>query len=476
VTKDILKPTKFTAETDDAFCTHLIDWDNKYHQILTWFRNTIIPSIAALFDSFDDAQGAWDMLASHYSSIDGSREYQIILDLYHLKQESNHTITDFFARMQFLWDQLALSDPAWKDPTDAQMYADRRDQHRLYQFLMALQDDFKLVRGQLLHRYPFPTFDQAVCELVREETRLSTLRSQHTPHTHPVLATPSPQTEHSDRSSRGPSKNRDNLYCRYCRRHGHTIDKCWRNAKSSTSAAAVTTTESASSLATLAAPSGDSTRSSLTLSPADFEAIINQVLTRSGNASSSVLSILLGKSSSWLFYSASYNHMTPYASFFTTYAPPSHTSLIHTANGSSMTIQTIGTVHTPSLSVPDVFHVPKLSFDLLSVGKLCELGYRLVFDSSSVYVQNPWTGQTLGTGRRVGRLFELSSLHLSIPSISAATARSEQIPAIPAQPIEHKTRTHGAGHRPSFGPRARCGARGALENCWIPAPHPHIFF
>jgi len=104
VTGNIPKPTKVTTETDDAFRTRLIDWDSRHHQILTWFRNTTIPSIAALFGSFDDAQGAWDMLASRYSSIDGSREYQIILDLYRLKQESDQTITDFFARMQFLWD------------------------------------------------------------------------------------------------------------------------------------------------------------------------------------------------------------------------------------------------------------------------------------------------------------------------------------------------------------------------------------
>jgi len=114
--------------------------------------------------------------------------------------------------------------------------------------------------------------------------------------------------------------------------------------------------------------------------------------------------------------------MTPYASSFTTSGPPSHTSLIHTANGSSMTVQTIGTVHTPSLFVLDVFHVSKLSFNILSVGKLCELSYRLVFDSSGVYVQDPRTGQTLGTGRRVGRLFELSFLHLSIPDVSCFLA------------------------------------------------------
>jgi hypothetical protein len=106
VTGDIPKPTKVTVESDDAFCTRLIDWDSKHHQILTWFRNTTIPSNVALFGSFDDAQGAWDMLASRYSSIDGSREYQIILDLFRLKQESDQSITDFFAIMQFLWGPL----------------------------------------------------------------------------------------------------------------------------------------------------------------------------------------------------------------------------------------------------------------------------------------------------------------------------------------------------------------------------------
>jgi hypothetical protein len=57
------------------------------------------------------------------------------------------------------------------------MHAKSRDQHRLYQFLMALCDDFEFVLGQLLHCTLLLTLDQVVCELVREETRLSTLRS-----------------------------------------------------------------------------------------------------------------------------------------------------------------------------------------------------------------------------------------------------------------------------------------------------------
>jgi hypothetical protein len=72
--------------------------------------------------------------------------------------------------MQFLWDQLALLDLAWKDPTDAQMYDERRDLHLIYQFFMALWGDFEPVRGQLLHHTHFPTLDKVVCDLVREET------------------------------------------------------------------------------------------------------------------------------------------------------------------------------------------------------------------------------------------------------------------------------------------------------------------
>jgi len=75
VTGDIPKPTKAIAKSNDVFLTRLIDWDSKHPQILTWFRSTTIDSIEALFDSFDDAQGAWNMLASRYSSVDGTREY-----------------------------------------------------------------------------------------------------------------------------------------------------------------------------------------------------------------------------------------------------------------------------------------------------------------------------------------------------------------------------------------------------------------
>jgi hypothetical protein len=376
------------------------------------------------------------MLASHYSSVDGAHEYQLLFELFQLRQEPGQSINDFLARMQFLWNQIDVFDPIWKDPIDAEMYVKRRDQHRLHQFLMALCDDFEPVCVQLLLRSPLPTLDTTIFELVRAETRSQTMRSQPS---HTVLAASSSgsssfQREHYDRSDtpRLPSKSQDNIYCRFCQRRGHTIDKCWRKRRSNAHTTAVAHVESGSSPAassptapSTVASSGQASGSSVILSAADFEAIVNQVvMSCSSNASFSVLSVLPGTSSPWLFDSACCNHMTPHPTSFTTSAPLPHSSLICTADGSTMNVKNIGTISTPSLSLLEVFHVPELSFNLISVGQLCELGYKLVFDFSGVHVQDPRMNQTLGTGRRIEHMFELSSLRLPTTSISTVAPLS----------------------------------------------------
>ena len=286
-----------------------------------------------------------------------------------------------------------ISDPIWKDPADAEMYVTRRNQHCLHQFLMALRDDFEPVRVQLLHRSPLPTLDTAIFELVRAENRSQIIRSQPS---HTVLAAPSSdsssfQRKQLDRSntSRLSPKSCNNYYCQHCRRQGHTMDRCWSKKRGNAPTAAVAHTKSDSSQVAPSSvvPFGDASGSNITLSAADFETIVNQVvMSRSGNASTSTLSVLPGTSSPWLFNSTCCNHMTPHPTSPTTSVSSSHYPLIHIADGSFMTIKNIGTINTSSLSVPDAFHMPEFSFNLLSVGQLCELGYKLVFDFFGVYV------------------------------------------------------------------------------------------
>nr|POE82970.1 retrovirus-related pol polyprotein from transposon tnt 1-94 [Quercus suber] len=141
-----------------------------------------------------------------------------------------------------------------------------------------------------------------------------------------------------------------------------------------------------------------------------------------------LLSQLSGMSStSWLMNSTCYNHITPHSSLFSDLKPAPHPLNIRTANSSTIFGHNIGLVSTSNPSVPGVFNVSDLSYNLFFVGQLAELGYRITFDYSGCIVQDPRTGQELGIDHRVGRMFPVDNLRLpliALVSVAAAAAVS----------------------------------------------------
>ena len=136
--------------------------------------------------------------------------------------------------MRFLWDQLAAFEPFIRSVFDAKLVSTHREYLRLHQFLMGILNNFKSVRSQLPNRSPLPTVNQAVNDLVREETRLKFHRSTQ-PHT-TVLAIPTSVDPTVIASPRGHDKRLSNqknshLICAFCKNRGHTIDRCNMRAR-----------------------------------------------------------------------------------------------------------------------------------------------------------------------------------------------------------------------------------------------------
>ena len=75
-------PVKGASEKDAAFLGRMIEWDSHNHMILTWIRNTSIPSISNLLGSFDDAKSAWDMLVKRYFTTHRSMKFQLVVELH----------------------------------------------------------------------------------------------------------------------------------------------------------------------------------------------------------------------------------------------------------------------------------------------------------------------------------------------------------------------------------------------------------
>ena len=96
------------------------------------------------------------------------------------------------------------------------------------------------------------------------------------------------------------------------------------------------------------------------------------------------------------------NHMTPHSSLFSQLDPTPHPLNIRTTNGSTMFGHNVGSISTSNLSVPGVFNVPNLSYNLFSADQLAELGYHITFNYSRCIMQDP----------RVGRMFPMDNLRL----------------------------------------------------------------
>uniref|UniRef100_A0A2N9HRZ2 Integrase catalytic domain-containing protein n=1 Tax=Fagus sylvatica TaxID=28930 RepID=A0A2N9HRZ2_FAGSY len=195
-----------------------------------------------------------------------------------------------------------------------------------------------------------------------------------------------------------PSATRSNqkishIICAFCKHRGHTIDLCNMRAGILQRSAALTASESVPS--SDAASFDPVSLTTPTYSIADLQALFSQVQVLSSSASNPALSV------------------TPVPTLLLSYL------LITTADGSAMTVSHVGSISTPNLSVSDVFCVPKLHLNLLSVGQLTELGLNLFFSSRGCLVQDSRMGQIVGTACKVGRLFELTSLHLPSSSVSA---------------------------------------------------------
>ena len=136
--------------------------------------------------------------------------------------------------------------------------------------------------------------------------------------------------------------------------------------------------------------------------------------------------------------------MTPHSSLFSKLDPAPHPLNIHIADGSTMRGNNLGFVSSSNLFVPGVFHIPDLSYNLCSVGQLAELGYRLIFYYSGCIVQDPRTGQELGTGPKVGRMFPVDNLHLSpVALVSVAAAVS----SLPSFALWHSRLGHASSSR-----------------------------
>ncbi|KAJ8431076.1 hypothetical protein Cgig2_033684 [Carnegiea gigantea] len=240
-------------------------------------------------------------------------------------------------------------------------------------------------------------------------------------------------TGHLQLSYNNLGGRKSTIQCNYCRKPGHTIDKCYKlqrlrgqNDRGRRLAASVQ--HSDSGLPVPEAASVQSTRQH-TLTSEQYEQLIallsKQNMEVTPNLENNQSAFLAGKSfclltsqpeMRWIIDSGATDHITPHLSLFKSYTPMIQACFITMPNGKQVQVKHIGIVVLGiALTLQNVLHVPEFQFNLLSASKLAkQLCSSIVFTPTSCYIQDHLKSNLLELGKETGGLYLADSAPTTI--------------------------------------------------------------
>lgn len=399
-----------TTEPKDAEERHT--WSQNNSKVVTWILNSIDPSISLSLHSYKKASEMWTHLKTLYHQTNKARKYYIDTELAKYSQ-GDKSVQQYYNGFLTLWnekDSMILENVS--STAHAEVIKVQEESH-ISQFLMNLRPEFESVRAALMNRETSPHLDTCVQEVLREEIRL---QSQHSLMEEPkAFIAPSAAPAFDEKAliagkgqplqcfdckeyghiSRNCKKKK---FCNYCKRNGHVISECTRRPPRRNEAPQHRPHLNPTALQTQVAPPADYAASqTIQLTQEQIQDMINtsvaSAFTSMGvsgryNSSSFAASI---SPSSWYIDSGASNHMTSVEQHFNETKPYTGTEQIIVANGNTLSISGIGSVdlRTPqnqSLTLSNVYFVPTLSANLLSVGQLVDSGYSIYFTSSGCVI------------------------------------------------------------------------------------------
>ncbi|XP_010271259.1 PREDICTED: uncharacterized protein LOC104607332 [Nelumbo nucifera] len=278
-------------------------------------------------------------------------------------------IASYFTKLKGLWDELGNLSPIPNCECRSNYSAIKemmvdREKDRLHQFLMGLNDVFNNVKSTILAIEPLPTINRAYPLIVQDEKHqvLMTQRAMYLPNVVALIASRS-----GDRNSNPRTK----VWCKHCKRQGHSKDRCyeligypdgWEKRKPNRGTK--TKVDSAGgSQVVAAATSGptQATPTSFTLEQYNQLLCLMNMDMQSlcaSNMSSKGFSTTVGPSD-WILDSGAYDHMTPMKYLFLHHETMPFPLSINLLDGSVLFATHKGTVMIiPRLLIHDVLYVP----------------------------------------------------------------------------------------------------------------------
>ncbi|XP_071928069.1 uncharacterized protein [Coffea arabica] len=176
----------------------------------------------------------WDALHQTYSKVnDAALIYDIKTKTTGAKQGTK-IVTEYANFLQNQWQELDYYRTFDLNCSKCAVFIKKFiERDRVYDFLPGLNSEFNLVRIQILGRPEFPSLTQAKSQVRAEESRRGIMLELPSIENSALLSS-KPQwlvlnKVAADKTNQtSGQKNREELWCTYCKKPQHTIEQCWK--------------------------------------------------------------------------------------------------------------------------------------------------------------------------------------------------------------------------------------------------------
>ncbi|KAH7524952.1 hypothetical protein FEM48_Zijuj06G0173800 [Ziziphus jujuba var. spinosa] len=397
---------------DESDIGKITQWNSNDAQVISWILGSVESQIVLSLRSFHFAKDMWDFLKKIYHQENSTRRFQLELELSEYCQ-GNLSIQDYYSGFLNLWAEYKELVYASVPPEGLPILQQVHEVSQRDQFLMKLRREYEPIRVNLMSRIPSPSLETCFAELFREEQRCvtqSVLENKNHQRANPMEIAYATQAKVRDMSKvqcysckeYGHIANHcKKKFCNYCKKSGHLIAECRRRPQNRTSQALhVSHSSSAPGFDSGSISRPDSSSGMTNLTPEVVQQLIYSALSTLGISGTSTHSHVC------YIDSGASNHMVSSPKSLVNVKPSLGNLEIQTANGDKLPVKAIGDIP-HSLPLNNVFLVPHLTSNLLSVGQLVDENCKVSFSPSGCIVQDQTTGKVIGMGPKCGRLFPL---------------------------------------------------------------------
>lgn len=202
-------------------------WERCNDIVHSWIVNSVSPQLTQMVLYKELASEAWSVLKRRFARVDRVRVADLQHELYQLKQEGL-SVTEFFTELSNIWEELETQRPIpdcicpVKCTCEAMRNA--RSQHEenfIMWFLKGLNENFNMVKSQILLMKELPTIDEVFSMVLEHERQNGLLPS----------AEESQSLVNAVDGKKGYGRGKGNWssrHCTFCGKTGHTVEVCYQ--------------------------------------------------------------------------------------------------------------------------------------------------------------------------------------------------------------------------------------------------------